>query len=94
MGAVARWGAGVVGRVITSPDDELLTVCFVGLAVPVAGIAAEFGISDAIGALMAGLVLAESHAAERIARLVLPLHDAFAAAFFFAFGLSIDPGEA
>ena len=94
LGAVARWGARAVGRLVASPDDELLTVCFVGLAVLVAGVAEEIGVSDAIGAFMVGLVLAESHAAERIERLVLPLRDAFAAAFFFAFGLTIDPGDA
>ena len=49
--------------------------------------------SDAIGAFMAGLVLAGTMAARRIRRLVLPLRDAFAAIFFFAFGLSIDPGD-
>ena len=43
---------------------------------------------------MAGLVLAESPVAHRIERLVLPLRDAFAAVFFFAFGLTIDPGDA
>lgn len=94
LGAVARWGAGLVGRLVNSPDDELLTVCFVGVAVLVAGIAEELGVSDAIGAFMAGLVLAESPVAHRIERLVLPLRDAFAAAFFFAFGLTIDPGDA
>lgn len=93
LAAVARWGAGLVGRLITAPDDELLTVCFVGLAVLVAGVAEEVGVSDAIGAFMVGLVLAESPAAERIERLVLPLRDAFAAAFFFTFGLTIDPGD-
>lgn len=94
LGAVARWGAGLVGRLVTSPDDELLTVLFVGVAVLVAGVAEELGVSDAIGAFMAGLVLAESAVAHRIERLVLPLRDAFAAAFFFAFGLTIDPGDA
>jgi monovalent cation:H+ antiporter-2, CPA2 family len=93
LAATARWGAGLVGRVVASPDDELLTVCFVGLAVLVAGIADELGVSSAIGAFGVGLVLAESPAAERIERLVLPLRDAFAAAFFFAFGLAIDPGD-
>ncbi|MDQ4098844.1 MAG: cation:proton antiporter [Actinomycetota bacterium] len=94
LGSVARWGARAVGRLVASPDDELLTVCFVGLAVLVAGVAEELGVSDAIGAFMAGLVMAESHAAERIERLVLPLRDAFAATFFFAFGLTIDPSDA
>ena len=93
LGAVARWGSGVVGRLIDTPDDELLTVCFVGLAVLVAGVAEELGVSDAIGAFMVGTVLAGSPAAERIERLVLPLRDTFAAAFFFAFGLTIDPGD-
>lgn len=94
LGAIARWGGGVVGRLVSSPDDELLTVCFVGVAVLVAGLAEKLGVSDAIGAFMAGLVLAESRVAQRIERLVLPLRDAFAAAFFFAFGLTIDPGNA
>jgi monovalent cation:H+ antiporter-2, CPA2 family len=89
--AVARYGAGFVGKLLSSEDDELLTVLFVGFAVAVAGIAEEFGVSDAIGALMAGLIVAETRAAKRIEHLVLPLRDSFAAVFFFAFGLTIDP---
>jgi CPA2 family monovalent cation:H+ antiporter-2 len=91
--AVARWGAAHVGRAVASSDDELLTVSFVGLAVLTAGVAAELGVSDAIGAFMAGLILAESPVAGRIDRLVLPLRDTFAAVFFFAFGLTIDPAD-
>ncbi|MGH9246745.1 MAG: cation:proton antiporter [Acidimicrobiales bacterium] len=94
LGAVARWGGRLVGRFMGGFDDELLTVCFIGLAVFVAGAAEQVGVSDAIGAFMVGLVLAESPVAERIDRLVLPLRDAFAAAFFFAFGLTIDPADA
>jgi CPA2 family monovalent cation:H+ antiporter-2 len=94
LGVLARWGGRFVGRLIATPDDELLTVLFVGIAVLIAGVAEELGVSNAIGAFMAGLVLAESPAAQRIERLVLPLRDAFAALFFFAFGLTIDPGDA
>jgi CPA2 family monovalent cation:H+ antiporter-2 len=93
LAAIARWGTAAVGRLIASSDDELLTVSFVGLAVLVAGVAEELGVSDAIGAFMVGLILAESPVAARIDRLVLPLRDTFAAVFFFAFGLSIDPGD-
>jgi CPA2 family monovalent cation:H+ antiporter-2 len=91
--AVARWGAHFVGRMVDTADDELLTVGFAGLAIFVAGIAEEVGVSAAIGAFMVGLILAETTAAGRIQRLVLPLRDAFAAVFFFAFGLTIDPAE-
>lgn len=91
--AFARWGGGLAGRLVASRDDELLTVSFVGFAVLVAGVAAQLGVSDAIGAFMAGLVLAETAVAARVERLVLPLRDTFAALFFFTFGLTIDPGD-
>lgn len=90
---VARFGAHLVGRLISSADDEPLTVMFVGLAILVAGIAEEVGVSDAIGAFMVGLIIAETRAADRVERLVLPLRDAFASVFFFAFGLTIDPSD-
>jgi monovalent cation:H+ antiporter-2, CPA2 family len=91
--AVARYGSRIVGRLIDTDDDETLTVTFVGFAVLVAGIAHEMGVSDAIGAFMVGMILAETPSRERIERLVLPLRDAFAAVFFFTFGLTIDPGD-
>ena len=92
LGLVARFGGRVVGRIVSSPDDELLVVLFVGFALLVAGVAYQLGVSDAIGAFMAGLVLSGTAAAHRIDRLVRPLRDAFAAVFFFAFGLSVDTG--
>jgi len=92
--SIARFGARFVSRLLGSEDDEeLLTVVFVGLAIIVAGFAEEIGVSDAIGAFMVGLILAETKQAHLIERLVLPLRDAFAAVFFFVFGLSIDPGS-
>jgi CPA2 family monovalent cation:H+ antiporter-2 len=90
---VARFGPRLVGRLVASEDDELLTVLFVGLAVLIAGVAEELGVSDAIGAFMVGLILAETKAAPRIEHLVLPLRDAFGAVFFFAFGLTIAPRD-
>ncbi len=91
--AAARWGGRIVGRLLGPSDDELLTVAFVGLALLVAGVAEQAGVSDAIGAFMIGMVIAASPVAERVERLVLPLRDAFAAAFFFTFGLTVDPGD-
>jgi CPA2 family monovalent cation:H+ antiporter-2 len=91
--AIARYGSRLTGRLVGSPEDEPLTVIFVGLGILIAGIAAELGVSEAIGALMVGLILAETDVADRIKRLILPLRDAFAAVFFFTFGLSIDPND-
>ncbi len=90
---IARYGAEVIGRMIGAEQDELLTICFVGLAVLVAGIAEELRVSDAIGAFMIGLVIAEGSVAPRVRTLVLPLRDTFAALFSFTFGLTVDPGD-
>jgi CPA2 family monovalent cation:H+ antiporter-2 len=91
--AVARYGARWVGRLVHSNDDELLTILFIGVATLGAGAAEELGVSGAIGAFMIGMILAETSLKHRIEKLVLPLRDAFAAVFFFAFGLTIDPGD-
>lgn len=93
LAVIARKGAGLVSRLIDTDDDELFTICFIGFAVLVAGVAEQLGVSDAIGAFMAGLILAESPSRERIEKAVKPLRDVFAAIFFFAFGLTIDPGD-
>jgi CPA2 family monovalent cation:H+ antiporter-2 len=90
--AVARWGARLIGKVIDSREDELLAILMVGLVVLVAGLSAEIGVSDAIGALMIGLVIARTSVRDRVERIVIPLRDVFAAIFFVAFGLSIDVG--
>ncbi|MGE3289345.1 MAG: cation:proton antiporter [Pseudonocardia sp.] len=91
LALVARYGARVVGRLVDTTDEEIVVVVAVGLAVLVAGLAEEVGVSDAIGALMVGMVLGATAKAPRLRTLVHPLRDAFAAIFFFHFGLSIDP---
>jgi len=91
LAAVARWGSSQVARLVDDPDDELLIISFVGLAVLSAGLAKQLGVSDAIGALMIGLILGSTPSAERVKHFVMPLRDAFGAIFFFAFGLAISP---
>ncbi|MEU9734518.1 cation:proton antiporter [Streptomyces sp. NPDC048002] len=93
LAAVARWGTRLVGRAIQVRDDELLVISFLGAAVLVAGVSEVLGVADAIGAFMVGLILAGTSSGPRIRDLVHPLRDAFAAIFFFAFGLAIDPGD-
>ncbi|MFI9027603.1 cation:proton antiporter [Streptomyces sp. NPDC053560] len=93
LAAAARWGTKLVGRLIATRDNELLVISFLGAAVLVAGISEVFGVADAIGAFMVGLMLGSTSSGERIRELVHPLRDAFGAIFFFAFGLSIDPGD-
>lgn len=93
LAIAARYGTRLIGRLIAVKDDELLVVSFLGLAVLVAGVSESLGVADAIGAFMVGLILSGTSSGPRIRELVHPLRDAFAAIFFFGFGLSIDPGD-
>lgn len=90
---LARYGARAAGALLDVDDEELLTVLVIGLAILVAGVAEELGVSDAIGALMIGLVISRTVLQERVERLVLPVRDAFAAIFFVVFGASIALGD-
>jgi CPA2 family monovalent cation:H+ antiporter-2 len=91
--ALARWGARVVRPLISSGDAELSVVLIVGFGVFVAGFAETAGASDAIGALLAGMVVAGTGIGPRVERLLVPLRDTFAAIFFFWFGLTIAPSD-
>ncbi|MER5629946.1 cation:proton antiporter [Streptomyces nitrosporeus] len=93
LALAARFGTRVISKLIHTRDDELLVISFLGAAVLVAGVSDLFGVADAIGAFMVGLMLGSTTSAKRILKLVHPLRDAFGAIFFFAFGLSIDPGD-
>ncbi len=93
LALAARFGTRAVGRLIGTKDNELLVISFLGAAVFVAGVSEWFGVADAIGAFMVGLMLGSTSSGPRIMKLVHPLRDAFGAIFFFAFGLSIDPGD-
>ena len=55
-------------------------------------VAEELGLSEAIGALMAGVVLSETSVREELEERFFSFRDVFAALFFFVFGLSIDVG--
>ncbi|MGC5342475.1 cation:proton antiporter [Streptomyces sp. DT171] len=93
LALAARFGTRVISRLINTRDDELLVISFLGAAVLVAGVSEWFGVADAIGAFMVGLMLGSTTSGGRILKLVHPLRDAFGAIFFFAFGLSINPGD-
>ncbi|MFE9723524.1 cation:proton antiporter [Streptomyces sp. NPDC005794] len=93
LALLARFGTKVIGKLFDTKDDELLVISFLGAAVFVAGVSEWFGVADAIGAFMVGLMLGSTASGTRILKLVHPLRDAFGAIFFFAFGLSINPGD-
>ncbi len=92
---------GVVGRravpwllmhVARSGSRELFTLAVLAVALGVAvGAAAGFGVSLALGAFVAGVVISESDLSYRAGADALPMQDAFAVLFFVSIGMLIDP---
>jgi monovalent cation:H+ antiporter-2, CPA2 family len=71
---------------------ELFRLAVLSIALSVAfGAAKLFGISLALGAFFAGMVLSESALSQRAAEESLPLRDAFAVLFFVSVGMLFDP---
>jgi len=72
---------------------ELFRLAVLALALGVAFMAASlFGVSFALGAFFAGMILSESPLSQRAAEESLPLRDAFAVLFFVSVGMLFDPG--
>lgn len=71
---------------------ELFRLAVLAIALGVAlGSAVLFGVSLALGAFFAGMILSESELSHRAANETLPLRDAFAVLFFVSVGMLFDP---
>ncbi|WP_292038303.1 YbaL family putative K(+) efflux transporter [Massilia sp. UBA6681] len=79
-------------RVAKTNSRELFTLSVIAAAVGIAfASSALFGVSFALGAFFAGMVLRESELSHRAAEESLPLRDAFSVLFFVSVGMLFDP---
>ena len=88
--AVSKWLSRWIDRVLDWLPREFFLLALFGFVVGMSAIAQELGLSEAIGALMAGVVLSETSVRGEIEERFFSFRDVFAALFFFVFGLSID----
>jgi CPA2 family monovalent cation:H+ antiporter-2 len=88
--AASRWLSRPFDRLLDRLPLEFFLLFVFGFLVASAALADELGLSEAIGALMAGIVLSETSVREQIEERFFSFRDVFAALFFFVFGLSID----
>lgn len=71
-------------------ENEALLLLVSGILLLFSGVALATGLSEAIGAFAAGLLIGDSTLKERVEGLLGPFQGLFAALFFFGFGLGID----
>ena len=78
-------------RIASFLTDEILLIASLALCLCMVALASAIGFSAALGAFLAGSILAGTVQAERIAKLVKPIKDLFGAVFFVSVGMLISP---
>src|SRR3989454_5316758 len=83
----------ILNGVAATQSRELFTLTILVLALGIAvGSAMAFGVSMALGAFLAGMIVGQSEFSLRAASDALPMRDAFAVLFFVSIGMVLDPG--
>jgi K+:H+ antiporter subunit KhtU len=90
--AASRWLTRPIDIALDWLPRESFLLVTVGFLVGMAALAKQLDLSEAIGALMAGVVLSETSVRAEIEERFFSFRDLFAALFFFVFGLTIDLG--
>jgi CPA2 family monovalent cation:H+ antiporter-2 len=82
----------LLDRVAATRSRELFTLTVLAVALGIAfGASVVFGVSVALGAFLAGMVVGRSDFSQRAASEALPMRDAFAVLFFVSVGMLLDP---
>ena len=90
--AASKWLGAHIGRLLQRLELEFFLLAVFGFLAGMSALAIQLDMSEAIGALMAGVILSESGVREEIEQRFFAFRDVFAALFFFAFALTIDLG--
>jgi CPA2 family monovalent cation:H+ antiporter-2 len=92
LGGGKRLIPWLLGYVAQTRSRELFTLSVLALALAIAtGSAVVFGVSMALGAFLAGMVVGQSEVSHQAAADALPMRDAFAVLFFVSVGMLFDP---
>lgn len=82
----------VLERVVGLHNREIFTLCILFFGLSAAFLTASFGLSLALGAFLAGLVISESEYGAQALSDVVPFRDTFTGIFFISMGMLLDTG--
>ena len=81
----------IMARISRSENDELYLLTVLALGFITAAATQALGLSLALGAFLAGVIVSESDTSHKMLNKLLPLRDAFVALFFVTIGALVDP---
>lgn len=80
-------------RILGSDSSEVVVLFLFALIVLAAGAAMRLGLSEAVGAFLAGVAVGETPHRARVEETLVPFQQLFAAMFFIGFGTTIEPRD-
>ncbi|MEN6545254.1 MAG: cation:proton antiporter [Armatimonadia bacterium] len=83
----------VLGYVVASRSPEVFTLSIIAIAMGTAYVSGEAGLSLALGAFLAGIVISETDYSHHVAAQILPLRDALSSVFFVSIGMLVYPAS-
>jgi CPA2 family monovalent cation:H+ antiporter-2 len=87
----ARWLVpNILHQIVHTRSRELFVITILIICFGIAFITSEFGLSLALGAFLAGLVISESEYAHEATSTILPFRDSFNGMFFISVGMLMD----
>lgn len=90
---LARWAVpGLLHQVVHTRSRELFIITIILLCLGTALLTSRFGLSLALGAFLAGLLISESEYAHQATAEILPFKDSFIGLFFVSVGMLMDIG--
>jgi CPA2 family monovalent cation:H+ antiporter-2 len=78
-------------RVVRTRSPEVFTLTVIAIALGTAYVSSQAGLSLALGAFLAGIVISETDYAHHVTAQVLPLRDALSSVFFVSVGMLVEP---
>lgn len=90
---IGRWAVPLLlAKIVALRDSELFTLCVLAIGLGSAYATAAFGLSLALGAFLAGLIVSESDYGLQALSDILPFRDTFSGIFFTSMGMLLDMG--
>ena len=81
----------ILHLVVQANNKELFSICIFSICACIATIASHMGLSLALGAFLAGLIVSESDFSNQASSEILPLKESFGAIFFAGIGMIFNP---
>ena len=89
----ARWVVpGLLHQVVRTRSRELFITTIILICIGIAFLTSRYGLSLALGAFLAGLIISESEYAHQATSDILPFKDSFIGMFFVSVGMLMDAG--